>query len=211
MTGQDNYRALNQRISLHLAKQSIKAPTFHIASFPKKWQRWPADQTVTLYSLYLYDKNFNTRVSQAPIQNWLRFMDTTGKNLRFGLPMSEVKQTHRRSVWPRGSALSWSVRYMAAFAPDAATVLWRTYRDQFQIRVEPIFRIPRMAQRSTLCRRYSFRPDRARGWRCSHCSCDRSKPSRQRHGYVRGHSPKPQTSVRSLKGCRALNGIATRS
>ena len=130
-TGSDRYRPLNRRVSQHLRGRILAAKHRHLASYPSSRQRWPADQTVTLYSLYLYDRNYGAQLSAKPIADWLAYMKRRGTNKRWGLPVSEITGSVRTAKVPRGCALSFSIRYMAAFAKKEAKAQWRQYKKHY--------------------------------------------------------------------------------
>jgi hypothetical protein len=129
IAGDGKHRALQEKISRHLAKESLSSKTKHAASFPGEPARWPADQTATLYSLHLYDEKFAAEV----IEEFLKWMDKNGISKELGLPKSEVTRRHATSELPRGCALSFMVRYMAPYAPERAKALWEKYRDLYTV------------------------------------------------------------------------------
>lgn len=124
----ERYDSLHSRISHHLAEATLQSPTRTIASYGGTPQRWPADQTATLYSLHLYDKKHGTDISELPVEEWLAYMQEHGSTPE-GLHHSEL--TTKEGEVPRGCALSWSVYYMSAFAPEQAEKLWDTYTEHF--------------------------------------------------------------------------------
>jgi hypothetical protein len=128
ITGSDRYEALHRRISEHLSERSLRDGDFHAASYPPDY-KWPADQSVTLCSLYLYDRTHGTTLSTEPIAGWLAWM-REHTDPATGLPHSAVSE-FSYSRTPRGCALSWSILYMAQFAPDEAADLYQTYRQHF--------------------------------------------------------------------------------
>ena len=40
--------------------------------------KWSADQAAILYSLWLFDQNFNTNISNDIINKWLNYMENYG-------------------------------------------------------------------------------------------------------------------------------------
>lgn len=126
---------LHTRISKHLVKKSINASA-HARSYPidksrlKKRpnaNRWPADQSVLLASLYLYDKTRSARLSTLPIQKWLGVMQKQlDPKTKLHLPTMD-QQLHYAKL-PRGCALSWTLLYMSQFAPKQAEQLYTHYR-----------------------------------------------------------------------------------
>jgi hypothetical protein len=129
IVGDGKHKALNEKISRHLAQSSLASKTKHVASFPNNAARWPADQTATLYSIHLFDP----QLAEAPIREFFAWMDQHGTANEPMLPKSEVTGRHATSALPRGCALSFMVRYIAAFAPERARALWVRYRDAYTV------------------------------------------------------------------------------
>ena len=129
----DNHKEANEQVSKHLAKKTVKDPYKHMRSYSHLEGRWPADQTATLYSLWLYDQNYGTDISSEPIAQWLEYMQTKATDEKTGLPVSEVTGKWGYSNYPRGCALSWSVKYMARFAPEEAEKVWDLYKEHFAV------------------------------------------------------------------------------
>jgi hypothetical protein len=127
------YAALSRRVSEHLVELSLRDAHSHAPSYPDTRIRWPADQSATLYSLYLYDRNAGTTLAAEPTERWLRTMRTDGVSGYDGLPVSEITGSQRTSHLPRGCAISYTVRYAAAFAPDEARALWQRYKQTFTV------------------------------------------------------------------------------
>ena len=131
LTGSDKHERLNKRISTYLARRSLQDPHKHMRSYSTLKGKWPADHAVTLYSLYLFDQNYGESLSEKPIQEWLSYMKTKGTDSDTDLHVSEVTGGWSYSKHPRGCALSMTVRYMAAFAPEEAEALWKDYKKHF--------------------------------------------------------------------------------
>ncbi|MBN1962624.1 MAG: hypothetical protein JW841_16955 [Deltaproteobacteria bacterium] len=126
------YKSLNKHISTHLAQLSHNQWA-HAQSFAHSKQRWPADQSALLFSLWLYDQNFNSQIAVQPIKHWLLYMSESAVSDFNNLPVSEITNTTKTSQIPRGCALSFSIRYMAAFAHKQAIILWKQYIQTFKI------------------------------------------------------------------------------
>jgi hypothetical protein len=128
ITGASTNDALHDTISQHLAARTLRDGDFHVASYPgTKPNKWPADQTITLESLYLYDKTRGTALSSEPITGWLHYMQKEGLNQEMKLHKSAITDIWYKDI-PRGCALSWSVIAMAQFAPDEAKELYQQYQ-----------------------------------------------------------------------------------
>ncbi len=69
-----HYLVMNRKISQYLAETTLQDAQKHVRSFPNQPYKWPADQAVTLYSLYLFDRNNQTNLSAQPIHEWLEYM-----------------------------------------------------------------------------------------------------------------------------------------
>ena len=138
ITGHDDYRKLNARITNHLQTRSLSEPTHHVPSYPGTTTRWPADQAVALYSVFLYDRNYGTQHIDEPLRKWLRYMQGPGMNNSLGLPKAEVTGVSKLARHPRGSAISWTVRYLATISPPSARTVWKQYQKHFRISVGPI-------------------------------------------------------------------------
>ena len=131
VTGSKKYKMLNEKITLHLQKGILNEKTRHIRSYPSISEKWPADHAAILYSLWIYDHNFGTNISEKPIKEWLEFMRIHGTDEKTGLHIAEITGNYKNGFYPRGSALAWSIGYMSAFAPQEATRLWEKYKEHF--------------------------------------------------------------------------------
>jgi hypothetical protein len=131
--GGEEFDALHERISKHLVALSVRDGDFHARSWPES-PKWPADQAALLCSLYLYDQVHGTRFSEKPIRGWLDYMQDRATDRDTGLHRSSISDLSYAAL-PRGCALSWSVLYMAQFAPDEAARQYDVYRDKFRCEV----------------------------------------------------------------------------
>ena len=137
LTGKDSYLALNRLISEHLSQKMLAEPTRNLYSYGSYGHRWPADNTVTLYSLWLFDQNNQTQLSQSPIQAWQKYMDQQATDTKTRLHYSELVGIEAYSSYPRGCALSWSAHYTGLFSPKYGRRLWQRYRRRFKRAVLP--------------------------------------------------------------------------
>jgi hypothetical protein len=126
------YLSMNRKISEYLAETTIQDAQKHVHSFPNQPYKWPADQVATLYSLYLFDQNNQTDLSVKPIREWLTYMQSQGTAPIMCLHYSEISRKIDYWKYPRGCALSWSVKYMSKFAPEEARELWENYRKHYK-------------------------------------------------------------------------------
>lgn len=128
--GDETHDSLHARISDHLARKSVGSGVGHARSYPGS-ARFPADQSVTLASLALYDSCHGTSLSGRPIVLWLNVMKGRATDPRTKLHKSSISSSYPNARLPRGCALSWTALYMAQFAPDEARTLYTGYREEF--------------------------------------------------------------------------------
>ena len=121
------YLPLQQKVSTYLAQETISDPQKHVRSYKDLPHKWPADQSATLYSIWLFDQQNKTTLSTKPIAEWLNYMDTNATDPKTHLPYSNITGKHNGKI-PRGCALSWSIRYISFFAPTQAKQLWSNYK-----------------------------------------------------------------------------------
>src|SRR4029078_12141223 len=103
---------------------SLAEPTFHVPSYPKHAERWPADQTATLASLARYDRAHSTHAAREPLQRWRAYVGQHAFDARLGLPWSEVTGKSKGARDPRGSALSWQTRFLEELDPALSADWW---------------------------------------------------------------------------------------
>ncbi len=120
--------SLNKSISLHLIDNSMSYSNCHADLLPYVKMKWSADQAAILYSLWLYDQNFDTDISSVIISKWFKYMDAHMIHKQTGLYGTEVLNTRKYSKQPRGCSLSYMIHYMGKFAPDRAKELWNIYK-----------------------------------------------------------------------------------
>jgi len=127
IVGDTRYDRIHGRISRHLAAQSLADGDYHARSYPDS-PKFPADQAVTLASLYVYDMCHGTARSRELIPGWLRYMSAEAAHPETGLHRSSITPSFPDSRIPRGCALSWTCLYLAQFAPEHAAELYLRYR-----------------------------------------------------------------------------------
>ena len=65
ITNDDSWKDLNFKITNHLINNSLKYNNnYHADLLPYSRMKWSADQAAILYSLWLYDQNFNESLSK---------------------------------------------------------------------------------------------------------------------------------------------------
>lgn len=109
---------LHERIISRLVEASLEHPSGVGRSYPASEARWPADQAATTYALWLYDRTHGATRSQAPLARYLASLPAEG------LPRSELTGTVKDADKPRGSAIAYTVRYLAPVSPVTARMLW---------------------------------------------------------------------------------------
>lgn len=109
----------------HLRARSLATPLFHARSYPDS-TRWPADQTVTLLAIKMYDATHGTHLVDRPLAGFLAVM-REHTDARTGLFHSAVTPISYGNT-PRGCAISWSTMYLAQLAPDVATAQYAAYK-----------------------------------------------------------------------------------
>ena len=135
VTGNDNYKSLNKRISHHLINNSMSYENFHADLLPYAKMKWSADQAAIIYSVWLYDKNYGTNISGDLIYKWLQYMQEHRTDKKTGLFKTEVLGTRKYSDQPRGCSLSYMIHYMGRFAPKRAAEQWKLYKKHMSKRV----------------------------------------------------------------------------
>jgi hypothetical protein len=128
LTKSGKYELLNRRITLHLAKQILEAKNANLLSYNAfEDTKWTGDNSAALYAIYLYDKNFGQQISLKPIQKWINFTLKEQTDSTTQLPYSEFSEKDKYYKVPRGSSLSWTIKYLNNFAPTEAKTLWDKY------------------------------------------------------------------------------------
>ncbi len=126
------YSELNRSITVYLAGEMTDSPYHTMKSYPEMEDRWPVDNAAILYSIYLYDQNFDTIISTQLISNWLKIMNETGTDSTTQLHVSEITGCEEYSRIPRGCSLSLTSLYMNRFAPAEAKHQWRKYKREMK-------------------------------------------------------------------------------
>ena len=105
-------------------------------SFVGSSSRWPADQAAAMYALWLYDNNHGTD-RLGPVRTAHDAVMAERGVATNGLPVSELGHLAYGDL-PRGCALSWTVRYQAAYDPDGAKALWEKYVKAYFVDLGPM-------------------------------------------------------------------------
>ena len=128
ITNKETYKDFNKKISLHLLDNSLKYKNLHADLLPHVKMKWSADQAAILYSLWLFDQNFNTNISNDIINKWLYYMENYGTDKKTGLYKTEVLGTRQYSRHPRGCAMAYLLHYMGRFKPELAKSKWIIFK-----------------------------------------------------------------------------------
>ncbi|MBX2802652.1 MAG: hypothetical protein KTR31_33540 [Myxococcales bacterium] len=126
--------ALHRRVVDQLVAQSLAHPSGVARSFPTSHARWPTDQAATLHAIHLFDRAHGTQRSREPLERFL----VTALPADGSLPPTEITGSVADAAIPRGSSLSFLVRYLAPLAPRAAQTLWQRGLPQFLAQVGPM-------------------------------------------------------------------------
>jgi hypothetical protein len=131
LTIDHEYTALNRRVSEHLRHNTLKYDNYHADLHARSRMKWPADQAAILYSLWLYDQNYGTNLSDEPIRGWFEYMNSHAVHPETGLYITEVVGVKKFSGIPRGCALSYLSHYVGRFDLTAASDIWEQYKNHF--------------------------------------------------------------------------------
>jgi hypothetical protein len=108
---------LQERVVRHLVERTMASGVFNARSYPGS-PMWPADQTVTLLAMRLYDETHGTSLHEEPLRGFLRVLRQRA-DPRTGLFPSALSPVENADV-PRGCATSWSVGYLAQLEVNVA-------------------------------------------------------------------------------------------
>ncbi len=128
ITSKDTFKSLNKKISYHLLELSMRYNNYHADLLPYVNMKWSADQAAIIYSIWLYDQNYNTSLSNEIINKWTYYMENYGIDKNTGLYKTEVLGTRKYSNHPRGCAMAYLLHYMGRFNPDLAKSKWILYK-----------------------------------------------------------------------------------
>ena len=127
----DKYAELNQRVSRYLMQETLAQKNAHARLIPHVRMRWSADQAAILHSLWLFDQNTGSSLSDEPIARWKDYMEAHMRHSGTGLYATEVMNVKAYSKEPRGCACSYLTHYTADFAPDIALEQWQLMKQHF--------------------------------------------------------------------------------
>lgn len=127
------YLDLNTRVTEHLIELSDQANS-HAPLLPHARMRWSADQAAIIYSMWLYDQNNNTSLSDDLRDKWLGYMDANMRDPETQLYVTEAMGVKRYSKQPRGCALAYLIYYASHFTPDVAREQWELFKQYMFIR-----------------------------------------------------------------------------
>jgi hypothetical protein len=125
-TEQDRIQA---RLVRHLLARTMASAVFHARSFPDS-PMWPADQTVTLLAMKLFDATHGTFLHEEPLRGFLANVAARA-DPSTGLFPSSMSAIDNGSI-PRGCATSWSVLYLAQLDARVAFDQYSRARDSLR-------------------------------------------------------------------------------
>lgn len=128
VTGDKKYFDFQKRITDGLSEGFINSPTHHLESY--NGNKWPADNTVALASLDLFDKLNKENHSKA-IKLWKEW---TLKNMidKDGLLYSHIDPiTQKQDEEARGCSMSYSLIFINMFDPQFSKEMYSNYRKTF--------------------------------------------------------------------------------
>ena len=136
--GETQHDELHGRIVRYQMTRMSDDGDHHSRSYPNSY-KWPADQALALAGAALYDRIHGTSLSVEPTASWLAAMPALSTNGLHPLALTtptalpidisgELLSPMPGAETPRGSALSPTTFYMAQFAPEEASTLYRDYR-----------------------------------------------------------------------------------
>ncbi len=108
---------LQERLVRHLRARTLETGSFHAPSYPGS-PMWPADQSVSLLAMKLYDVMNGTSLHEEPLRGFLHVMRLRADPAT-GLFPSSVSPIANANV-PRGCATSWTALYLAQLDANAA-------------------------------------------------------------------------------------------
>ncbi|NUO01731.1 MAG: hypothetical protein HUU01_14085 [Saprospiraceae bacterium] len=132
LSGKDDYRRLNLEISRHLINEIAASPYKHLRSIPFNDGFWPSDNAAALLSVALYDRNYETHLSERTASYWQRYVDTEIKDPGTGVPCAQASRDNRCRETPKGSQLAAMVAYSAYFDAEWAGDHWKRSKHFFK-------------------------------------------------------------------------------
>jgi hypothetical protein len=130
----DIYLDFNQRVTQHLVDASLAESNLHAPLLPNVRMRWSADQAAIIYSIWLFDQNNSTSLSNELSNRWVEYMDANMRDPQTGLYATEVMGVKRYSKQPRGCALAYLIYYCSHFAPQVAASQWTLFKEHMLIK-----------------------------------------------------------------------------
>ena len=131
----DKYVELNEKISNHLLKMSLRYSNYHADLLPYATMKWSADQAAIIYSLWLFDQNNSANLSSEIADKWLVYMNDNCIHKSTGLYQTEVMGTKKYSRQPRGCSMAYLIHYMSRFKPQEAQKQWALFKKHMMIQV----------------------------------------------------------------------------
>lgn len=111
-------------------------------SFAADSRRWPADAAASIYALWLAEHVAPADHAESrwkePARRFVAWSAQRGLAGDWGLPISELTGADAAAAIPRGSAMSWIIRYQSAWDAPSARRLYERYRALFYVRTPAV-------------------------------------------------------------------------
>ncbi|MEI7751182.1 MAG: hypothetical protein WCJ71_03730 [Candidatus Omnitrophota bacterium] len=129
LSGDNRYDELHRKLTESLFRDFKASPYKNLQSYPGYC--WPADNTVALASLRVYDKSFGTDYASAA-REWQRWMAEHALDRETGLMDSRLNPWDGTSMaGPRGCAMSWSLAFLKDVLPEFSKEQYKLYKKHF--------------------------------------------------------------------------------
>lgn len=129
VSGDKRYDELHRKLTESLYRDFKASPYKNLQSYPGYC--WPADNTVALASLYVYDKSFGTDYA-AVAKEWRSWMEAHALDPETGLMDSRLDILDGASMaGPRGCAMSWSLGFLKEVLPEFSKEQYKLYKTHF--------------------------------------------------------------------------------
>ena len=125
VSGDATLDLMNYEITKTLHDAVMASPTRNIESYPGKI--WPADNSVVMASLAVYDRVHGTRFANAA-NEWVDWINSNFLDHN-GLMHSRINPSSHKSLeGPRGCSLAWTSMFARYFSPEFAEAQYRAMK-----------------------------------------------------------------------------------
>ena len=132
VTGNKKYKDLVDRIYKHFIVSINLSKNVHLVSYPGSGMKFPADQSATMYALWLYDTVNDTNNAMRLIDKWISYIEKNATYNGLRLPYSEITGAVWYSKYPRGCATPYLIYYMSRFKKEKAIFYWENFKSHFK-------------------------------------------------------------------------------